>query len=332
MVLGLPAGGTTDASSVRCQGPNCLSAVLSRATITNHFEPYQDNNYTVDRYEGETEAMANVTASAVGELRKKTGLPLMECKKALTATDGDVEAAVEHLREQGKKTEKTRLGRDTDFGRIGIYADLEAGVGAMVELKCESAPVASGDDTIQLANDLAQQLATGPGAATAEELLAQPSPSKDGMTLGDQKDDLFNRIREVFNIGRLVRFNGPCGVYAHHAGKPLAALLEVEGGNADAAKDVCMHIIASTASAVTKEALDQEMVANEIELQKDLARKEGKPENIIEKMIEGRMQKFYEKNVLADQKFVKDEEKTVAQFAEEAGMKLVRFERWELGT
>ena len=275
--------------------------------------------------------MSNVTASAVGELRKKTGLPLMECKKALMATDGDVDAAVTHLREQGKKTEKTRLGRDTDFGRIGTYADLEGGVGAMVELRCESAPVASGDDTIQLANDLAQQLATGPGAATADELLAQPSPSKDGMTLGEQKDDLFNRIREVFNIGRLVRFDGPCGVYAHHAGKPLAALLEVEGGTPESSKDVCMHIIASTASAVTKETLDADVVEKEIEMQKELARKEGKPEAIIEKMITGRMQKFYEKNVLADQKFVKDEEKTVAQFAKENGMKLVRFVRWELG-
>jgi len=275
--------------------------------------------------------MANVTASAVGELRKKTGLPLMECKKALTATDGDVEAAVAHLREQGKKTEKTRLGRETDFGRIGIYADLEKGVGAMVELQCESAPVAGGDDTIQLANDLAEQLATGPGAETPEELLAQPSPSKEGMTLGEQKDDLFNRIREVFNVSRLIRFDGPCGVYAHHAGKPLAALLQVEGGNAEAAKDVCMHIIASSASAVSKEALDPAVVEKEIELQKDLARQEGKPENIIEKMIDGRMQKFYEKNVLADQKFVKDEEKTVAQFADENGMKLVRFVRWELG-
>ncbi|REJ68059.1 MAG: translation elongation factor Ts [Planctomycetota bacterium] len=275
--------------------------------------------------------MANVTASAVGELRKKTGLPLMECKKALAASDGDVEAAMKHLREQGKKTAETRLGRDTDFGRIGIFADMEAGVGAMVEVQCESAPVAGSDDTIQFANDLAKQLATGPGAATPEELLAQPSPSQSGVTLAEQKDDLFNRIREVFNVSRLVRFDGPCGAYAHHAGRPLAALLEVEGGSPEAAKDVCMHIIASAASAVTKDDLDPELVAKEVELQKDLARKEGKPENIIEKMIDGRMKKFYEQSVLADQKFVKDEEKTVAQFADEHGMKLVRFVRWELG-
>ncbi len=99
-----------------------------------------------------------------------------------------------------------------------------------MELKCESAPVAANEELIQLANDLAQQLAEGPGAATAEELLAQPSPSKPGMTLGEQKADLFNRIREVFNVGRMVKLDSPCGGYSHNAGTVAGVLLAIEGG------------------------------------------------------------------------------------------------------
>jgi len=275
--------------------------------------------------------MAEITAAAVSQLRKQTGLPMMDCKRALEACGGDVAAAEAKLREEGKKTQETRFGRDTDFGRIGIYTDLGKGVGAMVELQCESAPVAALDDTIQLADDLARQLATGPGAATPEELLAQKSPSQPGKTLAEQKDELFNRIREVFNVSRLVRFDGPSGGYAHHAGRPKAALLQVEGGTAEAAKDICMHIVATGASAVRKEDLPAAEVAAERELQMERARKEGKPENILAKMVEGRMRDFYASRVLEDQPFVKDEQQTVGQYAKKNGMKLARFVRWELG-
>ncbi len=123
-------------------------------------------------------------------------------------------------------------------------ADLSKPVGAMVELQCESAPVSPNEEFVQLANDLASSLATGPGATTADELLTQPSPSKPGMTLGEQKDDLFNRIREVFNVGRIVRIDGPCGGYSHNATTVSGVLLQVEGGNDEAAKDICMHIAA----------------------------------------------------------------------------------------
>ena len=120
----------------------------------------------------------------------------------------------------------------------------------MVELKCESAPVTQNDEFVQLANDLAEQLATGPGAADGDELLAQTSPSKDGMTLLEQRDELFNRIREVFNVGRLVRMDGSCAAYSHNAGTVSGVLLEVEGGNEEAARDICMHIAAMRPSAL----------------------------------------------------------------------------------
>ena len=151
------------------------------------------------------------------------------------------EKAVVHLRKQGTKIKETRLGRETAAGRIAVYSDFAGKVGAMIEIQCESAPVAGSPEFREYAAALAKQLATGPGAKTPEELLKQPSPIQAGQTLGEQKDDMFNRIREVFNLARILRYDGPCGAYAHHDGS-IGALVEVRGGNADAAKDVAMHI------------------------------------------------------------------------------------------
>jgi elongation factor Ts len=274
--------------------------------------------------------MAEVSAAAVKSLREKTGLPMMECKKALASSGGNEEAAIRWLREQGIKTQETRLGRETGAGRIAIYVDLTKKVGAMVEVQCESAPVAGSPDFKQFANDLARQLALGPGATSGEELLKQPSPSAAGKTLADVKDDLFNRMREVFNVGRLARINGSCGGYAHHDGS-IAALVEIEGGNAEAAKDVAMHVVAQNPSAVSKENLDPALVQKEREILSEAARKEGKPENIIQKMIEGRLRNFYAERVLLEQPFVKDDKKSVGQYAKENGMQVKHFIRWQMG-
>jgi elongation factor Ts len=274
--------------------------------------------------------MAEISAAAVKSLREKTGLPMMECKKALASSGGDEEAAIRWLREQGIKTQETRLGRETGAGRIAVYVDLAKKVGAMVEVQCESAPVAGSPDFKQFANDLAKQLALGPGAASGEELFKQPSPSAPGKTLGDVKDDLFNRMREVFIIGRVARIDGPCGGYAHHDGS-IAALVEIAGGNAEAAKDVAMHVVAQNPSAVSKEDLDPALVQKEREILSEAARKEGKPENIIQKMIEGRLRNFYAERVLLEQPFVKDDKKSVGQFAKESGMQVKRFLRWQMG-
>jgi elongation factor Ts len=273
--------------------------------------------------------MPEITAAMVKKLRDETQLPMMECKAALAETDGDMEAAKRKLREQGKQFMGKRQDRTTEEGRIGVFASIKDGVGAMVELQCESAPVATNEEFIQLAEDLAKQLATGPGAKTAEELWAQPSPSRKGMTLEDQRDELQNKIREVFRIARLERFDAPSGGFVHMA--KIGVLLEVEGGSDELAKDVSLHIAAMSPKATTKADLDPALVEKEKQLQKDRARQEGKPENIIEKMIEGRMKNFYAEIVLEEQPFVKDESQTVGNIAKSGGMKLKRFIRWQLG-
>ena len=274
--------------------------------------------------------MPDISAAAVKALRERTGLPMMECKKALEASGGDEDAAVKKLREEGRKTQETRIGRDTSAGRIAVFADVSRGVGAMIELLCESAPVASSPEFKQFASDLVKQLATGPGAATGDELLKQPSPSKAGHTLGEVKDDMFNRIREVFKVGRIVRINAPSGAYAHHDGS-IGALVEVTGGDDDTAKEIAMHVAAQKPKVVSKEQLDPADIDREREILSVAARKEGKPEAIIGKMVEGRLRNFFSEKVLLEQPFVKDDKQTVGQIAKKAGMQIKRFVRWELG-
>jgi elongation factor Ts len=274
--------------------------------------------------------MAEISAASVMSLRGKTGLPMMECKKALIATGGDETAAEEWLRKQGIKTKESRIDRVTECGRIAVFADLELKVGAMVEVKCESAPVSNSPEFRQFTNDLAKQLAVGPGAKTPEELLKQPSIAQKGKTLGEQKDDMFNRIREVMNVARVVRIDGPCGAYAHHDGT-AASLVEIAGGSVEAAKDIAMHVVAMKPRYVAKEDVDPAAVAKEREIQSAAAKSEGKPEAIIAKMVEGRMKNFYAEHALLEQPFVKDSAITVGKLAGGAKIKVIRFVHWELG-
>lgn len=275
--------------------------------------------------------MPDITAEAVKEFRKRTGLPLMDCKRALQEAGGDQEHAIEVLRKRGQQLADKRGDRETAFGRFGLYIGTDKQAGAMVELLCESAPVTGNDEFIRLAADLAEQLATGPGASTAEELLAQPSPSQSGKTLGEQKDEMFNRIREVFNIGRLIRVDHACGGYQHHAGTTAGVLVEVDGGNDEAAKDVAMHIAAMKPQALDKDSLDPSEVEKEREILKQAALNEGKPENIVEKMVDGRMRNFYAERCLLQQPFVKDDKQTVGEYAKSAGMTVRNYWHWVIG-
>ena len=186
--------------------------------------------------------MPAITAALVKELRDETGLPMMDCKKALEEAGGDKDAATQKLRESGKKLMSIRADRATEEGRIAVYTSVNGKVGAMIELQCESAPVANNDEFKQLASDLAQQLATGPGASTPDELWDQPSPSKKGKKLRDVKDDLENKIREVFRLSRIVRVDAPAGGFVH--GAKIGVLIEVDGGSDELAKEVALHVAA----------------------------------------------------------------------------------------
>lgn len=274
--------------------------------------------------------MAEISAGAVKALREKTGLPLMDCKSALTEAAGDETRAIAILRERGLKLSEKRSDRETAFGRFGIYAGGDKTAGAMVELKCESAPVAGNEEFVQLANDFAEALAKS-NAKSAEELRGQPSPSKPGQTVGEQFDELFNRIREKFEIGRMVRIEGPTGGYSHNSTTVAGVLLGLQGSNDAAARDIAMHVAAMRPAALNAAELDPAVIETERKTLTDLALKEGKPANIVDKMVEGRLRQFLAERVLLEQSFVKDEKQSVGQFAKSNGLSVHKFVHHVLG-
>jgi elongation factor Ts len=266
----------------------------------------------------------------VMKLRDETGLPMMECKKALQDANGDFELAKTKVRESGKKIMALRQDRSTNEGRLAAYSSLNPPVGAIIELQVESAPVAKHEDVVALANDLAKQLATGPGAKSPDELWKQPAPSRKGTTLQQWKDEIEGKMREVLRLTRVHRIDAPTGGYVHHDAKS-GVLLVVEGGNDELARSIAMHVAAMRPKATTTGELDKALVDKERAILTEQARKEGKPDNIIEKMIEGRMRNFYAEHVLSEQPFVKDDKQSVGKVAQAGGMKLVKFLRWQLG-
>jgi len=255
---------------------------------------------------------------------------MMDCKQALSEAGGDEAVAMDLLRKKGAKLGATRSDRETAFGRFGIYAGTDKSTGAIVELKCESAPVTQNEEFIQLANDLAEAFATSK-VSTAEELLNLPSPSKKGQTVGEQRDDLFNRIREKFDVGRFARFEGTCGGYSHNSGTVAGVLLQIDGGTDQVAKDIAMHVAAMKPAALSTSELDPVAVDRERQLLREQALKEGKPEAIVDKMVEGRLKQFYAERVLLEQPFVKDDKQSVGQYAKSNGLEVTKFVHYVLG-
>lgn len=277
--------------------------------------------------------MADVTAAAVKELREKTGLPMMMCKKALTKAEGDQEKAIELLREEAGKVMVKRADNPTAEGRIFTQVKEDGSLGAMVELQCESAPVATSDDFVHLGEQLVQQLLEGPGAETPDELLEQAAPGHDGEPLKEIYEQTVNRIREKIVVAKVLRLEGPVAGYVHHDGK-TGVLFQAEGEKGDdpVLRDVAMHIAALKPTVTTPEDLDPQTVQAERDRLAEEARQTGKPENIIEKIVEGRMKNFYvDQGVLVVQPFAKDDTKTVNQVLAEHGLTPKGFTRWVLG-
>ncbi len=270
--------------------------------------------------------MAEITAAMVKSLRDKTQLPMMECKKALQQAEGDEEKAIEFLRKSGKAKMTSRAGRETAEGRVAIYKGSN-GATAMVKILCESAPVASNNQFVELADALAKQLAEGPGAATAEELLAQGD-------LELQYDDLMNKIREVFKIDGLLRVEGSVGTYVHHDAR-IGVILQVEGDNEELANNICMQVASMNPSAVNSDDLDPELLKKEHEIAEEQTRtaNAGKPDHIIANIVKGRVEKVLKDICLEYQPYIGDptNSKTVGQIAKEGGLKIKKFHRFGVG-
>lgn len=273
-----------------------------------------------------------VTAAAVKALRELTNLPMMDCKKALVEADGDQEKAIEVLREQYKKIAIKRADNATSEGQIIVLINDDASEGVMVEVQCESAPVAGSEGLQSFAKACAEQLLNGPGAANAEELLAQNAPGSDD-TLQKVWEELTNQIREKIVLSRVARVAGPVQGYVHHDGKN-GVLFQAEGesGELEVLRDVAMHIAALKPQVTYPDGLDAATVQAERDRLTEEAKATGKPDNIVEKIVDGRMSNFYVENgVLTSQPFAKDDSKSVSQALAEKGFKAVDFTRWVLG-
>ena len=277
--------------------------------------------------------MAEITAEAVRALRERTDLPMMECKKALVEAAGDQEKAVQILKERVKGLKLKVADRTTSEGRIPTLTAADGLAAVMVEVQCESAPVARSEDFLLLCDQLSKQLLNGPGAAAPDELLSQKCPDKPGLTLRDLHEEILNKIRENIVVARVLKVKGPVAGYTHHDGK-LGVLMQASGQNATAPvlRDVAMHIAALNPTVCLPDQLDPNVVKAEKERQSADARKSGKPENIIEKIVEGKMRTFYnDQGVLVAQPFARDDSKTVAQALSAAGLTATGFVRWRLG-
>ncbi len=277
--------------------------------------------------------MAEITAQAVKQLRDLTDLPMMDVKKALVEAGGDQERAIEILKERNKKVMLKRLENSTSEGVVRVAISADGSVGAMVELQCESAPVAKADDFVFLGDQLIKQLLNGPGATTPDELLSQSVPDRAGQTLGGLLEEVVGKIREKMVLSRVIRVDGPVGGYAHHDGK-TGVLLRASGENKTAAvlRDVAMHVAALKPIVTNSEELSGDLVSAERTRLTEEAAASGKPANIVEKIVDGRMKTFYAENgVLGFQLFAKDDSKTVNQALAENGLKAVGFTRWVLG-
>jgi elongation factor Ts len=278
----------------------------------------------------------SISAADVKTLRDRTNAPMMECKAALTEASGDMEKAIEILRKKMKDVQDKKGVRETAEGRIAIYIDPVKQVGAILEMRCESAPAAKNALFVLLANDIARQIALR-SATTVEALLDEPFVDHPSKTVSDRIADVVGLIRENMKPVRFTRLTGILGGYVHHDGN-VGVLLQVEGNpNADPQllREVPMHITARNPVVARRQDISEATLAKEKAIaQAQLVadpKNQGKPANILEKIVEGKMKSWFADNVLEEQPFVKDETKTVGQLLQYAGLKVVRFVRYRVG-
>jgi len=271
-----------------------------------------------------------ITAAMVKALRDKTGLPMMDCKKALTDAGGDETEAIELLRKAGLGRISKMAGRETTEGRIACHVDAEKGCAGIVELRCETGPVANTEDFINLTATIARQAAycESPDAATIAE---QPFLDDGSKKLADHVHEVFNRIRENIKIARVGRLSGHLGSYVHHNAQ-VGVLVEMSEACPDEVKaDVCMHIAAMNPAALRREDVDPAEVEKERQVYAEEAK--GKPEQIVEKIVAGKLGRWFSEFVLLEQPFVKDDKKSVGQMLMGVSPKLTvnRFLRFGVG-
>jgi len=272
--------------------------------------------------------MAEITAGMVKELREATGLAMMDCKRALVETDGDFKAAEELLRiKSGAKASKA-AGRVAAEGLVSIFVSADGKTGALVEVNCETDFVAKNDDFIAFAKNVAQAVAlTDP--ANVEALSAGNLPG--GESVEEVRKALVMKLGENISVRRFVRYNtaGQLAAYLH--GSKIGVLLDYTGGNETLGKDLAMHIAASKPICVSKEQVSQELLDSERKIYTAQAAESGKPANIVEKMVDGRVAKYLAEVTLLGQQFVKDPDTSIEKLLAKQGATVNAFQMFVVG-
>lgn len=270
-----------------------------------------------------------ITAQQVKELRERTGAGMMECKKALTETNGDIEAAIEHMRKTGLAKAEKKAGRVAAEGALVVSISDDAKVATILEANCETDFVAMGDEFRTFAGRLAdmvrEQAITDVDTLNAAEY-------QNGVTVDERRRELVAKIGENMAIRRFETLRadeGVIGAYLH--GQKIGVLVEINTQDEELARDLAMHIAASNPQAIDADGLSAELVEKEKGIHRAKAEQSGKPDNIIEKMIEGSMRKFFGEVTLLGQKFVKNPDQSIEQLLKEKNAQVKRFIRFELG-
>lgn len=271
--------------------------------------------------------MAAVSAALVKDLREKTGAGMLDCKKALDETQGDLDAAIEYLRKKGLAAAAKKAGRIAAEG--AVVACLKDGkLGVIVEVNSETDFVAKNETFMGFANEIAELIADKK-PADVDALMAVTT--KSGDTVEVYLNNMIAKIGEKLGIRRFALVEaGNVGTYIHGAGK-IGVVVELEGGDAELAKDLCLHIAASNPKYLDETFVDADFIAKEREIAAAKLKEQGKAENMIPKIVEGQMGKLLKEVCLVSQPFVKDPDTTIAKLVASKGAKVVSYTRFELG-
>ena len=276
--------------------------------------------------------MATITAGMVKDLREKTGAGMMDCKKVLTEADGDMEKAIELLRERGIAKAAKKSDRIAAEGLVLGYVSEDQKVGAVVEVNSETDFVAQNVEFRNFVESVAKQIVIK-NPTDVESLLDQESIDEVGKKVSEVLIDKTAKIGEKLSIRRFTRYETTDGLiekYIHGDGK-IAVLVNLKGGDSNLAKDICMQIAAARPEYLNREAVPQERLDKEMEILKVQAMNEGKPEAIAEKIVQGRVGKFYSEICLVEQEFVKNPDMKVKELLQQNNAEVVEFARLEKG-
>ena len=274
---------------------------------------------------------ATITAADVNKLRQITGAGMMDCKKALAEAEGDFEKAIDYLRKKGQKVAANRADREAKEGYIIAQTNAEGTKGYLVAISCETDFVAKNQDFVNFAQGILD-VAMNSNPTDAEALKALPF---DGATVNDKVFDMVGKIGKKIELSRYEMIEAPKVIAYNHPGNRLASMVGLSSASApeSAGKDVAMQIAAMSPVAIDKDDVDSATIERELEIAKEQIRAEGKPEEMVEKIAAGKLNKFYQESTLLNQSFIKEDKKTVRQYLDgvEKGLTVSVFKRVQIG-